>query len=117
MLSWNDDKAHTSFMRMTPALVAHGVLADDSGLSSTLSFGLPWIAKASSHRRGTFLLSLHLIFVRKPSPGSPGAQPHFSADEKREHERSRSPASSVCVACGRHAGDTDQNNTVWAGVP
>jgi hypothetical protein len=42
------------------------------------------MAQASFHRRGTFLLSLHLIFERKLSPG---AQPLFSADEKREHEK------------------------------
>ena len=99
---------------MTPGLVAHHALVGGSAQSSTLSCGLPRIAKAPFHRRGTFLLSLHLIFERKPSPG---AQPLFSADEKREHERSRGTASSVCVAGGGRAGDIDQNNTVWAGVP
>ena len=40
----------------------------------------------------------------------------FAALEKQEHERSRGAASPVFVACGRRAGDIDQNNTVWAGV-
>ncbi len=101
----------------TRACVACGARVGGSGQSSTLFFGLPWIAKASSHRRDTFLPLLHLIFEGRRSPGSLGAQPLFSADEKREHERSRSPASPVFVACGKHAGDTDQNSTVWTGVP
>ncbi len=101
----------------TRACVARGARVGGSGQSSTLLFGLPWIAKASSQRRDTFLPLLHLIFEGQLSPGSPGAQPLFSADEKREHERSRGTASPGFVACGRHAGDTDQNSTVWAGVP
>src|SRR5258708_35586899 len=93
-------------MRMTPALVAHDARVGGSDQSKTLSVGLPRIAKALLHRRGMFLLSLHLIFERKPSPGSLGAQPHFSADEKREYERSRGTASSVFGAFGGHASDT-----------
>jgi hypothetical protein len=99
---------------MTPALVARDARVGGSAQSSTLSCGLPRNAQAPFHRRGTFLLSLPLIVERKPSPG---AQPLFSADEKREHERSRGTASSVCVACDERAGDSDQNTTVWAGVP
>jgi hypothetical protein len=57
---------------------------------------------------------LRKIVERKPSPG---AQPLFSAAAKLEHERSRGTASSACVAGGGRAGDTDQNNTVWAGAP
>src|SRR5712692_7545761 len=93
------------FHFMTPALVAHDARVGGSDQSSTLSCGLPRIAKAPCHRRDTFLLSLHLIFERKPSPE---ARPLFSADEKREYEeRSRGTASSVCGAFGGHAGDTD----------
>jgi hypothetical protein len=99
---------------MTPALVAHDACVGGSDQSSTLSLGLPQIATASCHRRGTFLLSLPLLFEKKPSPGAP---PLFSAAEKREHERSRGTASSGFGAFGGRAGDTDQNNTVWAGVP
>jgi hypothetical protein len=99
---------------MTPALAAHDARVGGSDQSSTLSRGLLRMAPASFHRRGTFLLSRHLIVEGKPSPGAP---PLFSADEKREHERSRGTASSVSVACGERAGDTDQNTTVWAGVP
>jgi hypothetical protein len=84
---------------------------------STLSCGLRRIAKASFHRTGTFLLSLHLIFEKELSSGSPGAQPIFSADEKREHEGSQETALSVFVACDKRADDTDQNKTVWVGVP
>jgi hypothetical protein len=102
------------FHVMTPALAAHGARVGGSDRSSTLSLGLPQIAPASCHRRGRFLLSLPLIVEKKPSPGAP---PLFSAAEKREHGRSRGTASFVCGACGGCAGDTDQSNTVWAGVP
>jgi len=120
ILLWEWDDFHlqrTPFMRMTPAPIAHDVRVGDSDQSSTLSFGLQAIVPGACHRRGTFLLSLHLLFERQPSPGSPGAQPHFSADEKREHERSRGTASPVFGACGGHASDTDQSSIVWVGVP
>jgi hypothetical protein len=98
----------------TPALVARDAPVDGTDQSSTLSFGLLWIAKPSSRRRGTFLLSLHLLFEGQPSPG---VQPLESFAEKREHDRSRRTTSPAFVAYDRPVDDTDQSSTVWFDVP
>ncbi len=107
------------------AFVAHGRHVGDTYQNSTLSFGLQVIAPEAFHR-GTFLPSLHLILEVSSSLVSYHHTSLFSADDERKDERNRGTLSQALevmaaeqafVACGRHAGGTDPNSTVWAGGP